>query len=124
YSNPDLGCKDEQADSEAAYAQALAWYITGNRAYAENAIKIMNAWATTLTGGHTDSNGPIQAAWTGAVWPRAAEIIRYSSKLWSDAEIARFQYFLASQYVPNLMHGTCENGNKELTMAEALINIG
>ena len=38
-SNPDLGCKDEQADSEAAYGQALLWYITGNKAYAENSIR-------------------------------------------------------------------------------------
>src|SRR5438552_1452757 len=35
-SRPDLGFKDEQGDSEAAYAQALLWVITGNRAYAEN----------------------------------------------------------------------------------------
>src|SRR5881227_59768 len=70
-SNPDLGCKDEQSDSEAAYAQALMWSITGNSAYAENAIKIMNAWSSTLTGGHTNANGPVQAAWAGDVWPRA-----------------------------------------------------
>ena len=61
-SNPDLGCKAEQADSEAAYAQALLWNITGNPAYAENAIKIMNAWSSTLTGGHTNNNGPVQAS--------------------------------------------------------------
>ena len=30
-SNPDLGCKDEQHDSEAAYTQALLWYFSGNR---------------------------------------------------------------------------------------------
>lgn len=62
-SNPDLGCKDEQRDSEAAYGQALLWVITGNKQYAANAIKIMNAWAGTLTGGHQRENGPIQAAW-------------------------------------------------------------
>src|SRR5579871_6321549 len=56
YSNPDLGCKDEQADSEAAYAQALAWVITGNEAYARNAVRIMNAWSATLKGGHTNAN--------------------------------------------------------------------
>ena len=39
-SNPDLGCKNEQSDSEAAYAQALLWYISGNKAYAENATRI------------------------------------------------------------------------------------
>lgn len=124
YSKPDLGCKAEQADSEAAYAQALMWAITGNTAYADTAIKIMNAWSTTLTGGHTNANGPVQASWTGDVWPRAAEIIRYMYKRWPDADIARFQSMLTTQYLASLIHGTCENGNKELTMSEALINIG
>jgi alginate lyase len=124
YSNPDLGCKDEQNDSEAAYAQALMWYVTGNTAYAQNAVKIMDAWANTLTGAHTNSNAEVQASWAGAVWPRAAEIIRYSYKGWSDAQIAKFQNMLTTQYLPNLIHGTCENGNKELTMAEAIVNIG
>src|SRR5450432_2337894 len=35
FSNPDFGCKDEQADSDAAYTQALLWYISGNKTYAE-----------------------------------------------------------------------------------------
>jgi hypothetical protein len=61
-SNPDLGCKDEQRDSEAAYAQALLWHFSGNKTYAANAIKIMNAWSSTLTGGHKLANGPVQAA--------------------------------------------------------------
>lgn len=124
YSKPDLGCKNEQADSQAAYAQALLWYITGSAVYADNSIKIMNAWSGTLTGGHTNANGPVQASWTGDVWPRAAEIIRYSYKKWPEAEIARFQNMLTTQYLPSLIHGTCENGNKELTMSEAIINIG
>jgi hypothetical protein len=124
YSKPDLGCKSEQADSEAAYAQALLWCITGNSAYAENAVKIMNAWSSTLTGGHTNANGPVQASWTGDVWPRAAEIIRYTYTGWPEADIARFQNMLTTQYLPSIVHGTCENGNKELTMSEALINIG
>ena len=123
-SNPDLGCKAEQADSEAAYAQALMWAVTGNKAYAETAIKIMNAWSSTLTGGHTNNNGPVQASWTGDVWPRAAEIIRYSYQGWPDSDIAKFQNMLTTQYLPSIVQGTCENGNKELTMSEALINIG
>ena len=123
-SNPDLGCKAEQADSEASYAQALLWYITGNKTYAENAVKIMNAWSGTLTGGHTNNNGPVQASWTGDVFPRAAEIVRFSYKGWTDAEILKFQNMLTTQFLPSLVHGTCENGNKELTMAEAIVNIG
>ena len=123
-SNPDFGCKDEQADSEAAYGQALLWYISGNQAYAKNAVRIMDAWSGTLKGGHTNNNGPVQASWTGEVFPRAAEIIRYSYKGWSDARIAQFQNMLRTQFLASLIHGTCENGNKELTMSEALINIG
>jgi hypothetical protein len=123
-SNPDLGCKDEQRDSEASYAQALLWYITGDKRYAENAIKIMDAWSSTLTGGHTNANGQVQASWTGDVFPRAAEIMRYTYKGWPDASIARFQNMLTTQFLPSLIHGTCENGNKELTQSEAIINIG
>src|SRR3954452_8605867 len=91
FSRPDLGCKAEQADSEAAYAQALLWYITGDETYAKNAVKILNAWSGTLTGGHTNANGPVQTSWTGDVFPRAAEIMRYSYKGWSDADVAKFQ---------------------------------
>ena len=123
-SNPDIGCKDEQRDSDAAYAQALLWHLTGNKTYAANAIKIMNAWASTLTGGHQRENGPVQAAWCAEVWPRAAEIIRYSDAGWSEADIAKFKIMLTTQYVPSLAGGSCENGNKEICMSEALINIG
>lgn len=124
YSKPDLGCKDERRDATAAYSQALAWHITGNEKYARNAIRIMNAWAHTLTGGHLNDNGPAQAAWAAAVWPRAAEIIRHTSSFWAAEDIARFKKMLVTQYVPSLLGGAEENGNKELCMAEALINIG
>ena len=124
FSRPDHGCKDEQHDSEAAYTQALLWYFSGDKTYAENAINIMNAWADTLTGGHTFANGPVQAAWCGEQWPRAAEIIRYTCTNWAAADVAKFQSMLATQYVPSLTNGDCENGNKELSMSEALINIG
>jgi hypothetical protein len=119
-----LGCKDERRDATAAYTQALAWVVTGNEKYARNAIRIMNAWAGTLTGGHLNDNGPVQAAWAASVWPRAAEIIRSTSTFWAKEDIARFQKMLVEQYVPSLIHGCDENGNKELAMAEALINIG
>jgi hypothetical protein len=124
FSKPDLGCKDEQHDSEAAYTQALLWYFTGNQAYAQNAIHVMNAWADTLKGGHIFANGPVQAAWCAEQWPRAAEIIRYTTTNWSAEDIAKFQDMLVTQYLPSLTNGDCENGNKELSMTEALINIG
>lgn len=123
-SNPNLGCKDEEGDAQAAYTQALLWSITGNDAYAKNAIRIMNAWSEKLIGGHTNANAEVQASWAGSIWPRAAEIIRYTYKGWSDADVLKFQNMLTTQYLPSLIHGTCENGNKELTMSEAIVIIG
>ncbi|MBI5766486.1 MAG: alginate lyase family protein [Verrucomicrobia bacterium] len=123
-SRPDLGCKDERRDATAAYSQALAWCLTGQERYARNAIRIMNAWSGTLTGGHTLANGPIQAAWSASVWPRAAELIRHTSVFWAPEDIARFEKMLREQYVPSIIGGSVENGNKELAMAEALINVG
>jgi len=34
----------------AAYVQALLWYMTGNQAYANNAIDIMNTYAANFRG--------------------------------------------------------------------------
>jgi len=124
HSNPNLGCKDEQRDSEAAYTQALLWSISGDQAYAANAIKIMNAWSGKLVGGHLRENGPVQAAWCAEEWPRAAEIIRYSDAGWAPEDVEKFKNMLTTQYVSSLAGGSCENGNKELSMSEALINIG
>lgn len=124
HSNPNIGCKDEQSDCVAAYTHALLWVVSGNKYYAEKAIEIMNNWSYTLVGGHSYGNGPIQTAWAGAVWPRAAEIIRYTYGDWSDTDVLKFQNMLRTQYLPTIMHGDCENGNKELAMADALVNIG
>lgn len=43
--HPDNGCTDERGDALAAWANALAWYISGNTAYAKNAIGLMNRWS-------------------------------------------------------------------------------
>src|SRR2546423_2934640 len=61
YSKPDLGCKDEQRDSVAAYTHALLWSITGESKHADKAIEIMNAWSSRLTGGDKKHHAPLRA---------------------------------------------------------------
>jgi hypothetical protein len=122
YSNPNYGCTDERQDAIAAYTDALAWYISGNSAYADKSIQIMNAWASTITG-HTDSNAPLQTGWAGSVWPRAAEIIRYTYTGWSAADVTRFSAMLRDVYLPEVINGSNSNGNWELTMMEAAVGI-
>jgi hypothetical protein len=123
YSNPDIGCSDEKNDAAAAYTHALLWYLGGDAAHAEKAIAIMNAWSSTLTA-HSLSNAPLQSAWVASIWPRAAEIIRYTYPGWSASSIAAFATMLKTVYLPEVIGGSSSNGNWELSMIEASIGIG
>jgi hypothetical protein len=122
-SNPNFGCTDERQDAIAAYTMALAWYVTRDIRYAQKAIAIFDAWSGTITR-HTNSNARLQTGWAGAVWPRAAEIIRYSYPGWPAASITRFATMLRTVYLPTLMPGApTSNGNWELVMMEAAVGI-
>ncbi len=126
-SNPNIGCSNSDNDSSAAYLQALLWYITGNQQYATNAITLLNLYGYNLKGystGSTYSNAPLQAAWDGQKWPRAAEIIRYSNAGWADADITAFKSMLNTAILPQIINGSTSNGNWEISMIEALIGIG
>jgi hypothetical protein len=120
YSNPNNGCTDEREDAIAAYTDALAWYITGNSAYATKSIQLMDAWSATITT-HTNSNAPLQTGWAGSVWPRAAEIIKYTYSSWPNS--ARFATMLRNVYLPMVINGSASNGNWELSMMEAAVGI-
>jgi hypothetical protein len=120
YSNPNNGCTDEREDAIAAYTDALAWYITGNAAYAQKSIALMDAWSATIQT-HTNSNAPLQTGWAGSVWPRAAEIIRYTYSSWPNE--ARFATMLRTVYLPVVIVGSSSNGNWELSMMEAAVGI-
>jgi hypothetical protein len=126
-SNPNIGCSNSDDDASAAYLQSLLWYITGNQQYAQNAITILNLYGHNLKGystGSTYSNAPLQAAWDGQKWPRAAEIIRYSNAGWADSDVQLFKSMLDNAIVPQIINGSTSNGNWEISMIEALINIG
>ncbi|GAA3343705.1 alginate lyase family protein [Amorphoplanes nipponensis] len=120
YSNPNNGCTDEREDAIAAYTDALAWYITGDTAYAAKAIALMDAWSATIRT-HTNSNAPLQTAWAGSVWPRAAEIIKHAYGAWPNQ--ARFATMLRTVYLPVVLPGIHSNGNWELSMMEAAVGI-
>jgi len=132
----DAGSKSAEdliEDSDAAYTQALLWTITRNPLYAKNAINIMNTWAASLKSSFTGMNRYNDAAWTGDMWPRAAEIIRSTyldsegESLWPSSEISRFKEFLRMYYLPLLAndrgHGYF-GGNLHASTAAAMINIG
>jgi hypothetical protein len=129
--NPRNGCKEEQTDVQAAYTHALIWYFTRNEAHAQKAIEIMDAWSAVLKT-HTASNAPPQSGWTGAVFPRAAEIIRHTYGKWPADRVARFATMLKTAYLPITLKGARDpfgskqlvpNGNWEAVMIEASVGI-
>jgi hypothetical protein len=70
------------------------------------------------------SNTPVQSGWCGSLFPRAAELMRTYSG-WAQGDIDRFSAMLKSAYLPNLVSGAIgQNGNWELSMADALVQIG
>ncbi|MFC9256021.1 alginate lyase family protein [Amycolatopsis thailandensis] len=120
YSKPNLGCTDERQDAIAAYSLSLAWYITRDASYATKAIEIMDAWSAVLKD-HTNSNAPLQSAWSASSWPRAAEIIKHTYSNWPNS--GRFGTMLRNVYLPKVINGSHSNGNWELSMTEAAIGI-
>jgi alginate lyase len=121
-SMPDNGCTEEKNDVLAAYAHALLWYFTGDEAHAKKSIEIMNAWAAVIVE-HTNSNAPLQSAWAASIWPRAAEIMRYTYNGWAQADVDAFGVMLSKAYMPLINHGSASNGNWELSMIEASMGI-
>src|SRR5258708_14828015 len=125
-SNPNNGCQEADNDSNAAYVQALLWYITGNQTYANNAINIMNKYSSSFRGyagtnglscpsGTDCSNGPLQSGWDAETWPRAAEIIRYGTtssaagSRWSSSSSTPFSNMLKNISPPGLPNGSAQN---------------
>ena len=123
YSSPDIGCSEEINDASAAYILAIAWNVTGNEAYAKKAIEVLNAWSSTLKS-HANHNAPLQAGWAGAIFPVAGEIIRHTYPGWAPADVTAFSNMLKNAFLPTVIKGNGGNGNWELVMIEAALEIG
>jgi Alginate lyase len=129
FNSNDHGCNAEDNDARASYTQALMWAYTGNTAYAQKAIQILNAWSSTLQS-HGGTNAPLVSAWTAEMFTRAAEIIRYTGAGWTPQAIQTFTNMLNNIFLPGYQTAwaikaySSGAGNWELSMADAKIDIG
>jgi hypothetical protein len=127
----DTSCDDEKSNALAAYTHALAWYLQGDETHAQTAIEFLDAWnnVTAHTGYLTSDNSPLQCGWTGTLWARAAELIRYTypqsqyAKGWSDAQATAFGAMLTRAIRPYVSTPATENGNWEVSQADAFMQI-
>lgn len=97
---PGTGSKPVRYDADAAYAQTVMWYITGDSAYKDNALKILRAWYTSLrkvtdAEGYDWSADVLSAGMSTNKFSFAAEILRYTpGSGWTEADTAGFTRYL------------------------------
>ena len=83
----------------AAYLNALEWYISGNTAYANKAIQILNGWASTLVE-IKGNDAKLAAGIYGYKLLNAAEIIRYTNAGWATTDITNFTTMMTNIFYP------------------------
>ncbi len=121
-------------DAQAAYLNALRWYISGDVAHAEKAISIYMAYANTVnqipSGGNTDILGLGGIGFTAMAM--GAEIMRLYEG-WAPADFEKFKFMMKEYFYP-VSHefltnhkGTCPThywANWDLNNVSALLAIG
>lgn len=90
-----------EQDGCMVYQQTLMWLITENPAYAQNAIAIIQAWATTCRK-FCGRNAPLEAGWGIASMARSVELLKYTYSGWNGGLEAQFLRFVDALIMPCL----------------------
>lgn len=99
-------------DAAAAYALALRWQVSGDDAYADKAVAVLNAWAATLTAIRGTSDRYLASGIYGYQLANAAEILRGHGG-WKPADFERFRKMMLDVfYTMNHDFLTRHNGAK------------
>ncbi|HLT29089.1 MAG TPA: alginate lyase family protein, partial [Myxococcaceae bacterium] len=130
-STVDIGCLDSRQDALAAYTLTLIWALTDEQAYADAAIRILDAYSDTLqevvfeSGNKDTYNGPLQAAWLAESFTRSAELLRHhGSSGWSEARAQAFGQMLRRALLPRIQDSWYGSGsNWKTSMGNGVMNI-
>lgn len=96
-------------DAAAAYALALRWQVSGDKAYADKAVEILNAWSTSLTGIGGSSDRFLASGIYGYQFANAAEMLR-NYPGWKPADFNRFKHLMLTVFYP-MNHDFLEHHN-------------
>ncbi|MDX3452920.1 alginate lyase family protein [Streptomyces sp. ME02-8801-2C] len=83
-------------DIHAAYQNALRWHVSGESAYGDTAVAILNAWSAKLTGLAGSADRFLAAGLYGYQFANAAELVRDHA----DFDLARFQRMMLDVFHP------------------------
>lgn len=85
-----------QQDAFAAYCSALAYKLTGKKAYGEKACYFLNAWAY-INNKYSEPDGPLVMSYSGSALLMAAELMS-DSPIWKQSDKEQFKNWVATVY--------------------------
>ena len=114
-----------RADADQGNALALTWFITGDIRYAQAAIKIINAWTSTMQTFDPVDNLSASEAIRG--FGEAAEILIYTGTSgWKTADIARYKSMMLTRLYPAVAKSKTDGmmGNQGIDAVSAAMAVG
>ncbi|HET9570678.1 MAG TPA: alginate lyase family protein [Bacteroidales bacterium] len=122
--NPTVGQKEYDSDANAAHQNAIMWCLTGNRAFADKAIEILNAWSSTLKS-ITGRDAVLMAGLGPFKMVNAAEIIRYTNAGWDEKDIRQTEQNFKEVIYPVIKDfAPFANGNWDAAAIKTMMAIG
>lgn len=97
------------ADAHAAYLNAIRWYISGDTSYAACAVRICNAWSSTVNQVPTGTDIPGLSGISIFDFALAAEVLRIYPG-WVSADFTRFKSMMTTYFYP-VCHDFLTNHN-------------
>ncbi len=110
--------------ADMAYNCALLWYITGDKAYADKAIEILNAWSPVLWD-FDDNNAKLNVGLTSYYFLNTAEILKNTNSGWKAKDIEQFKRMIVGPYYQTIKDFFTEaNGNWDGSMINSMMCMG
>lgn len=105
--NPAVNKHEFENDVQAAYANALMWYITEDERHAQKTVEILNTWSNL----QAVDGIPLGPGLYGGPLIDAAEIIRHTYDGWEEKDLEKFENMLvypgySSKIVPSGAYNT------------------
>ena len=124
YNNPNIGSSEFSDDGLAAYTHALCWALSGEKAHAEKAAEILDAWSAKLEA-IENHDAALLIGMSGLHYVIAAELVKHTWDGWPEENQSRFVTMLREIWYPVIkdFYPTA-NGNWDASMMQTMIAMG